>query len=451
MTGPTLVADGKKRRSSEMNWQGFWASRVGRLCRNIVGSGAARGINLLISLAQVPLTINSLGREDYAFLAMAISISALSAYADLGMGLAVVNTIAGEAHKSKSRRSRRAVSVVWFTLLGIAASGIVVAGGLSFLMAYVANANDALRYRAILLGAGCVFVGLPTGLVQRVLFAQHRASEANFWATGGRFLSLGVVWALVESGLSSLANLVFAVVGVPALIGWMSVLFVFNGKGARGLKPRQRFYDRRLLKPYLVLGVSFLVMQLVPYAEVGIDTILAGTTLGVQVVPVLDVYTRLFTYVPALLSIALFPLWPAITSAKAQGDICWITKIQRSAYTLVSILSCLASTLLVVYGEDIVSLWTHQRMSIPTETIVGMGLFAVLTCVGTVQSMVMNGIGLIGQQAILFAVYALLVVFAKFLSALAFGWTGMVWALNFCYVARLLLARILMQKQLGSR
>ena len=91
-------------------------NRLQRLVKNIFGSAAARFFNLLIVMAIIPLTINTLSVADYAFLSMAISLSVLSAYADLGIGLAIVNTLAGESKDSVSEESRKAVSVVWFTL-----------------------------------------------------------------------------------------------------------------------------------------------------------------------------------------------------------------------------------------------------------------------------------------------------------------------------------------------
>ena len=107
--------------------------RLRRLFRNIFGSAAARFINLLIALALVPLTINSLTPTDYAFLSIAISLSALSSYADLGIGLAIVNTLARESNAKTPRRSQRAISVVWFTLLIVAFGALAITGGAALL------------------------------------------------------------------------------------------------------------------------------------------------------------------------------------------------------------------------------------------------------------------------------------------------------------------------------
>ncbi|WP_454726786.1 MULTISPECIES: lipopolysaccharide biosynthesis protein [Cupriavidus] len=422
--------------------------RLRRLAKNIFGSAAARGINLIISLAIVPITINSLSPGDYAFLAMAISVSALSAYADLGLGLAIVNTLASESSSASQSRSQRAISVVWFTLLVIATTGIAITvGGHLWVSSFLTNISDASRYQALLLGAACVFAGLPTGLVQRVLFARHRITEANAWSTGGRLLSLLFVWGNVHLGYANLKLLVFGIIGVPVIVGWLSMLVIFGRKNMKVLIPSRRHYDNRLLKPYLATGLSFLIMQLVPYAEIGIDTLLAGTLVDISVVPALDVYNRLYTYVPALMSIALFPLWPVIAQAKRERDIAWIIKIKNRAYILVATTAVIIGLFFMVYGNSIVERWTSKQLVLPTGILICMSIFSVMTCIGTVQSMILNGLGVIGRQAVLYLIYLIVLLLAKSSAATAFGLQGMFVALISCYFFRLLMA----ERMLGNR
>lgn len=420
--------------------------RLRRLFRNIFGSAAARFINLLIALALVPLTINSLTPTDYAFLSIAISLSALSSYADLGIGLAIVNTLARESNAKTPRRSQRAISVVWFTLLIVAFGALAITGGAALLVDHLVTSESLPRYNAILLGVACIFFGLPSGLIQRILFARHRTTEANIWATCGRVLSLFFVWIAVKVGATNLPTLVFGVIGIPVLVSWLSVFVVFRRAEMQALMPRIKLFDKRILKPYLITGLSFLAIQLVPYVEVGMDTILAGTLISISIVPALDVHTRLFTYVPALASIALFPLWPAIANAKAAGDIAWILKIRRWAYLLVCAIAMTLSGLLLLNVKQIIIWWTKQALNLPTSVVTGMAVFAVLTCLGSVQSMFLNGAGIIKKQVYLYLPYILILLSIKSISAISFGLTGMVWSLNICFIARLYFAEKLLRQ-----
>lgn len=424
-------------------------NRLRRLFRNIFGSAAARVINLLIALTLVPLTINALTHTDYAFLSIAISLSALSAYADFGIGLAIVNTLAKESSSTHPRRSQRAISVVWFTLLAISFTAIVITGCIALWANYYATAETLPRYHAMLLGVACIFFGLPSGLIQRILFARHRTTEANIWTTCGRLLSLAFVWAVVKTGETSLPILVFGVIGIPVVISWISVIAVFRRQNMQALQPQISQFDKRVLKPYLIAGMSFLVFQLVPYVEIGMDTLLAGILIDINIVPSLDVYTRLFTYVPALASIALFPLWPAITNAKAEGDIAWIFKIRRYAYLLVGIIALALSCALLMYSTEIIYWWTKQRLNLPKIAVIGMAFFATLTCLGSVQSMFLNGVGVIRKQVYLYLIYLVILLCAKSSTAIIWGLPGMIWSLNVCYLIRLYIAEKILRAALA--
>lgn len=423
--------------------------RLKKLLKNIFGSAAARFVNLFTTLLLVPLTVNALSPIEYAFLSMAISLSILSSYSDLGMGMAIVNTLAAESSADKPRRSQRAISVVWFTLLTISGSGLVLLFLVWIGMDQFASTGNINQYQALLLSASMVLLGLPSGLIQRILFARHCTTEANAWSTAGRLLSLAFVWILVKTDMASLPLLVFGVIGVPVVVSWLSVLFVFTRRSMRLLKPKFSLYDRRLLKPYFISGLSFMCLQMVPYVETGMDTLLVGFIIGTQQVPALDVFLRLFTYVPALVSIALFPLWPAIAHAKAAGDILWIMKIRRWAIILVSALATIISLILLIYGQDFILWWTSKQMHLPLFVLFGLGVFSILTCIGLVQSMILNGIGVIGRQVRLYLVYLFFLFVLKFVLLLNFGLLGMIWALNGCFIYRLIMAEKLSRTQIN--
>lgn len=421
-------------------------TRMKVLLKNVFGSAAARFVNLFITLAMVPLTINALSPTDYAYFAMAISLSVLATYADLGMGLAVVNVIAERGTRPKSLKAQRAVSVVWFTLLGIAALGISLVLLLAAWVNFGLASDSTHQYNAMLLAAGCVFAGLPTGLVQRVLFAEQKNIQANAWSTGARLLSLVTVWILVVTGNANLLMLVLAVIGVPLGLGWISVYVIFGNTHMSIFRPTATHYDIRLLRPYLLVGMSFLIMQLVPYVETGFDTILIGKAVNINLVPAFDVYSKLFTYVPALVSIGAFPLWPAIANAKIKGEISWIVKARKWSYLVVGVLSIASSTFFFVFSFKLLTIWTGKELILPSGAILAMALFAILTCIGTVQTMILSGVGIIKGQLKIYSYYILVLISFKLFAAFQFGLSAMLWVLNIIYIMRLCLAEHLMNK-----
>lgn len=132
--------------------------RLTKLLKNILGSAAARFVNLFTTLLLVPLTVNALSPTEYAFLSMAISLSILSSYSDLGMGMAIVNTLAAESDQTKPLRSQRAISVVWFTLLTIAGLGLVLLSLAWIGIERFASPENIKQYQALLLSASIVWL-----------------------------------------------------------------------------------------------------------------------------------------------------------------------------------------------------------------------------------------------------------------------------------------------------
>lgn len=419
---------------------GFLDARMKVLIKNVFGSAAARFVNLFITLALVPLTINALSPTDYAYFAMAISLSVLAAYADLGMGLAVVNVVAQRDARPNSGKAQRAVSIVWFSLLGIGAIGLTFTSLVGVWANFGVEYESIHQLNAILLAAACVFAGLPTGLVQRVLFAGQKNVQANAWSTGARVLSLGSVWLLVTFSQANLQSLVFAVVGVPMMVGWLSVVVVFGGGRDNELRPKTTNFCTRLLQPYLVIGMSFLVMQLVPYVETGADIVIIGQIIDVKLVPAFDVYSKIFTYVPALISIAIFPLWPAIANANASGDGNWILKIRKFGYITVVLIALFVSFIFLYFSKSIILHWTGKDLYLDFSVTSAMAVFSVLTCIGTVQSMILSGLGEIKAQVKIYCIYMVLLILGKGFAAEFFGLPAMLWVLNIIYIFRLIYA-----------
>lgn len=415
----------------------FFDSRMKTLLKNISGSAVARFMNLLISLAMVPLTLQTLSPTDYAYFAIAVSISILATYADLGLGFSIVSIVAGRKANPTSGDAQKAVSIVWFSLLTMAAAGLIFIVLLSVFLSQIPKVSWGDHYNAMILAAALVFAGLPTGLVQRILFAEQKTVQANAWTTGAKAISLAVVWTLVNLNISNLYFFVFAVIGVPVIVGWISAFVVFQSQSAKDLWPNWGSFNFGLMRQYLPLGLSFLLLQTVPYIETGMDSLLIGFLVNLALVPAFDVHLKLFAFVPAIISISIVPIWPALSSAKASGDEAWIARVRRWGYLAVVSISVVVSMLLVVNSESVIFAWTNKQLHIEQSVVIGLGFFCVLSSIGLFQSMYLNGIGNISGQLKIYAQYLPVLLVLKMLSALAFGLEGMVWTLNLCYLWRL--------------
>ncbi|MCR5879508.1 lipopolysaccharide biosynthesis protein [Phenylobacterium sp. J367] len=364
----------------------------GRLLRNIASALATRGINLAASIVIVPLLLAELGPHGYGVLAIILSATIFFSYADLGLALAVVNVVSSPTESPENIRST--VNRVWWILCAISIAtsliGIAALITLSFWM-------PALRTHlfAWIVAVASISASIPTGLVQRILFAQQRGLTSGLWNAAARIASAAAVWFAMPLNLP-LEYFSFAVLGIPAVVGWLCVIYFF-GVNSPALRPGFSIPHPRHWGSDLKAGLSFTVLQLGVYVETGLDNALIGAFYSATVVAHYDLLARLFNYIPALVSIGAFPLWPALRNAnlgKAEAQ-----RLMLAAYTTMAGIVIPLVLALILWHDAIIELWTGQPYERSASLATALGLFTLLTCAATIQGMALNSRNLITTQA----------------------------------------------------
>ena len=412
------------------------ASRGLTFAINAISGGLTRAGNLLIALLFVPLAIKVLGVEGYGMVSVAISLATFAAYADLGLGIALTNTVAAvnldDPDSARTRLARQMVSNAWFFLLS---AGVTFAG---FAFGFAALAQTTANVVAAL-SCAIIFIGLPFGLYQRVLFARQHNFLASGSYTVGRFLVLVVVWTLSQLGTVTPVAFALCLFGVPLAVNAIGTIATFTSSRFSRLRPTTQHANMRAMPAELSMGLSFMLLQLVPFVEVGIDNALLALRYPANTVSAYDVNYRLFAYVPAMMSLLLFPLWPAIAKALAESDMGWVRKVRNLSYLLVGFASSAIAMALFVFHETIIFHWTGESLPLDISTIAAFACFSVVTSMTLVQSMVLNGHGLIREQMRFFAVYLLLLLPVKLAALWLFGVSPMAWTSVFAGLVRFFL------------
>jgi O-antigen/teichoic acid export membrane protein len=420
--------------------------RSRRLLRNVFGAFLSRVVNLGSTLIIIPLALRGLGDHDYGVLAVVMSTVTLFAYSDLGLGLAVVNKVASAKDAESLRAAQEAISNVWRFL--VRASGAILLVGLVAVALVRASFPESSKFPTAAWCAliVCISVGLAPGLTQRILFGLERNFEANLWNTSGRVGSVLAVYLAYELR-APLFWYVIAVVGLPAAVGWVSTIKLWRANVE--LRPVNSMVSWIRLRGYMTDGTKFLFLQLCVFFETGIDNILIGLLQDAQAVARYDLLARLFVYVPALISMLAFPLWPAINNAKASGDTEWARNVLRTSAFGVALIALTSSSVILYFHVEFLRLWTAAEYT-PNYTLAfPLAIFAVLTSLGTLQGMAMSGLGLISEQVRVLAVFLVVLIPMKILALSISGQALMVWVLVFVYAGRL--AALAVQGRVGGR
>lgn len=214
-------------------------------------------------------------------------------------------------------------------------------------------------------------------------------------------MKLGVEWYF----LSVFGSIFIINVAVYFYFVFTSVKYKFSRK----------FVDLSESVPLLRVGLGFLVIQLAYYLAYGGDLLFLKGEFLDEFVSAYDICVRMFAYVPALISIAVIPLWPSFNEAIKSGDFLWVRKVYFFIISLVVFLCVGSSWVVFYYFSDFQELWVGQSFDEPAEHLrIMIGATMVLISIGSVQSIFMNSAGLISYQAKTSLVFIFLVVTCKY-------------------------------------
>lgn len=418
-------------------WRASTRSRV--VFQNILMTFLGRVVNVVSTLLSVPLAIRALGQEQYGLFAAILSITSFFAYADFGLAYALVTELTQAEARGDHLAARRAVTQVWFFLIGCAiVVAILGAAAVSFGLVdhfFPSAPRGSVKDAWIVLIAASA-LGIPLAISQRIFFALQMGATAQAWATTGRLG--GLVGAFLAACFwPTIAAFVAAVTLLPNLIAGASVVYLFF-RLRPDLRPSLAGPSTEKLHDRVLTGLNFTILHLLNFAEVGVDTILIAQFFSPQTVAQFDLLTRLFGYVCAIIGLGLWPLWPAISSAVAQGDLKWIRTVRTKGLALVCVLSFGLAGLFLFSSNLLISLWTGVQLTLPDTTTLSISLvfFVTFSCIMSFMQMFMNAFNFISRQSAFALVVIIVIIPTKWILLKNGFLSGVILASTFTYFWR---------------
>jgi O-antigen/teichoic acid export membrane protein len=418
--------------------EGRSKERYRRAALTTFASAGAMGASILITLLSVRLTVRYLGTERYGLWMTITSFLAMLSFADLGLGNGLLNAIS-EAHGRNDRdAARKSVSSAFFMLFGVAVLIL-----LACVIAYpfvpwprVFNVSSRLAVReagpAMLVFASCFVLNLPLGVVQRVQMGYQKGFASSLWQVAGNLMGLGglVLAIYLKKGLPWL---VLAMSGGPVVAAIFNWIAEFGWSSPR-LLPKWSFFDHTIARKVLVLGMQFFLLQLAGALAFASDNIVVAQVLGSAAVTQYAVPMRLFAVLGSVVALFFAPLWPAYGEAVARGDIDWTKRTLVRSLWLTLLICGLMATVLVIFGKTIIHYWVGSEIQPSFLLLLGMGVWALLSGLGTTLATFLNGANLIRFEIACALPMALSAVIAKTILARTIGLPGIIWGLVIAYV-----------------
>lgn len=390
--------------------QGRSAERHRRIALTAASSIAGKFLTMLVPLVTIPLTLRYLGKEQYGIWMTLTSITNTLVFADLGIGLGLLNKLT-EAIGRDDRQSASACVSSAFIVLGavsivLGAVYIACASHIPWSLLFKSASPEAIRIvrPAMAVFIGCFVFNLPLGVIERVYLAcQEGFVNSIAFLCGSAAYLFGIIFVVkVNLGL---LGLICVSSGVPMLRYVVTGVRMFGWK-RKWLMPSFQRFDRAIAKDLLSTGSMFLILQIALAVGYASDNIVISTVRGATAVADYSVPSKLFAVISGCVGMITVPFWPAIREAASIGDGAWVKRTFKRTILMIFVVTAAASMLLFATANVLIRYWTHNQLRASLPLLAALAIWTVVWGIGNFVWTFLNSLGALRFQVVVCSVAA---------------------------------------------
>jgi len=391
------------RQSGERTKKSMW---------NIVLSFVAKGLSIVLSLLIVPLTIDYVNPTRYGIWLTLSSIISWIGFFDLGLGNGMRNRFAEAKANNDDLLARQYISTTYFAIMGI----------MAVVMVALLIANQFIDWPAVLsvgqeysLELRKVFGILVTFfcfnivfiLLTTVLTADQKIGISSLITVLGQLLSLIAIWLLTKYTEGNLINLASYYAGIPTITLLVCSIIAYSMTSYNRYAPTLKEVRKNLVNDILKLGVQFFVICISLIFVFQLINIVISRELGPETVTEYNVAYKYFSVLQAVISIISTPFWSAFTDAYQREDFEWMRK-SKNTLEKVWLLSVGGAFVMLLCSGIFYQLWIGDKVSIRFSLSVCVAIYTIVHCLTTIYMQLINGIGAIRLQLIIYSIGAVI-------------------------------------------
>ncbi len=397
---------------------------------------AVKGLSLVVSLFTMPAYIRFF--NDQMALGLWFTVVSVLNWVlnfDLGIGNGLRNPLTDSLAKKDTENAKKYLSSAYISI-GVICAILSVAFYIAFDFINwnkVFNIEaEVVSFDALLLSVRIVFIGIIVQmfirLISSVLYAIQKSSVNNILQLCTTVVTLLLV--LVLPSKSNDENLItMAIVHSVACVlpPFIATVVIFSGKNMRKMAPSVRAFSFKHAKAVLSLGGVFLFVQIAYMLIMNTNEYLITFFKGNSDVVEYKIYNSLFVLGSTAFSLALTPVWSAVTKATAEKNIGWVKSLYKKLLVFGG-LFCLGEFLIVAVLQFAVNLWLREE-AITVNYLYGI-VFAVSGSVMIISNVfvsIANGLGKLKPQLICYSVAAVIKPFMAWgFISLTGSWIGVI-------------------------
>ena len=426
------------------------SERSNKAGKNILISFIARGISILCSLMIVPLTIEFLNPTQYGIWLTISSVVAWIAFFDLGFANGFRNRFAEAKAQDNIPLARTYVSTTYFAM------GIIMA----LLLIFVLLLNTQLDWTTILKTDVTYFeelrkvfnilaiffcMNMIVGIFSTLTTANQNPGFSSIINAAGQVVSLLVIYLLIRTKPGNLYNLALYYSGIPCIVSLIISVISFCVKPYKEFAPSVKYIKLKYIKDLMSLGIKFFVICVSVLVVFQISNLILMRECGAESVTQYNIAYKYFNVLYSVAIIIITPIWSAFTDAYKKNDIKWIKDILKK-YNLLILLVSVAAVILLIISPLVYKIWIKDNVQIPFILSSAMALYIIVLVIGNTYMYMINGIGTISMQLIIYLCFALISWPAITFCTRHLGVYGALIFPTIVYTLQAIFARIQLQK-----
>jgi len=397
-------------------------SRTRNLKKNIIYSVILKGVGVALSFVLLPLTIHYLSEVEYGVWVTLFSVLNWINMLDMGIGLGLRNKLAAAVAEKNLNDMRAYISTGIGTMSGIGFAFLAI---FHIAMQFVNMQNvfnttllsEQELYESTYWTGIFVITSFVLSIINQIYYAYQKAAMVGGIGIVHSLIMLLVVYYLTLQPEHQLIYFVFAF-GIAMVLSKLAFISLFFRK-EWNVVPRFKYFSLSKVRSISSLGMRFFVIQICCVFGYTFNNFLITEFLGPEYVRTFDILAKVIGFSLMLQTLVTTPLWSAYTEAYVRRDYVWIGKaFRKSMYLTFGII--LAFGIVMVFIGTVIDLWMHIQLEYSLFLLILIGLYYAEILINNALCMLLNGIGNINLQMIVWIMAAVSVIpFTYYFSCIA--------------------------------
>lgn len=386
-------------------------ARTVKARKNVLASIALKGIDGLIYLLFVPVTLGYLKPYEYGVWLTLNSILVWIDSFDVGLGNGMRNKLAQAMAADDKEKGKIYVSTTFFMLIIL--MGILILAGtaaepfvnwysvLSTTPSEVGSLDKIVYLTFLIYCLNFIFK-----FIGNVYLAAQLPAVNNFFVTAGHLIALAVIYILTKTTSGSLLLVAVIYCASPLVVYVLAYPVTFL-KIFPYLSPNIKYFRKKYLGDLFNIGILFFILQLSGILLFSLANLLISHIFGPEQVTPYNIAYRYYSLVPMLMALIVAPMWSATTDAYERGEIEWIRNTMKRIRKIL-VMAILILVVMTVASEWVYKIWVGEEVEIGFSISFWMALYTAILIVSLAYSNFLNGLGKLRLQTINTVIVALL-------------------------------------------